>query len=65
MTRGQIHPGNCLATLFIADDLGENFATMGCQLPKGHPGPCREEYDTFGIHVCVTWTPQTKGKESA
>ncbi len=27
----------CNAQLYIADDHGDNKATMICQLPKGHP----------------------------
>lgn len=43
----------CKAVLFIADDYGDNHATMHCQLEEGHEGPHKEVFrkDT----VVVTW----------
>jgi hypothetical protein len=36
--------GKCNAELHIADDYGDNHATMKCQLEPGHAGPHREDY---------------------
>lgn len=38
-------PGKCNAVLRIADDYGDNSATMKCQLDPGHAGPHVEEWD--------------------
>lgn len=45
---------NCEAELHIADDYGDNHATMHCQLERNHSGPHQEEYDNNGP-VVVTW----------
>ena len=45
----------CTAELHIADDYGDNKATMKCQLEDGHEGPHREEFDRNGTPVVVTW----------
>jgi len=54
-------PGECNAHLHIADDHGDNHATMRCQLEPGHDGPHREAYRAYvgegnaGGEVVVTW----------
>lgn len=48
-------PGDCNARLYIADNFGDNHATMRCQLPKGHEGRHREEYVVSRNEVTVTW----------
>ena len=60
----------CEARLFIADDYGDNEATMKCQLKEGHEGPHLEAYTTSGGKnaVTVTWTlderPEVEPEES-
>lgn len=45
--------GDCNAHCYIADDHGDNTATMRCSLPSGHDGPHRE---VFRDGTCVlTW----------
>jgi hypothetical protein len=46
---------NCNAELHIADDYGDNHATMHCQLPEGHDGLHREEFQHNGAPVTVEW----------
>ena len=41
----------CKAELRIADDEGDNYATMICQLKKGHVGHHLEQYND----VTVLW----------
>jgi hypothetical protein len=36
--------GKCNNNMTIADDYGDNEATMQCKLEPGHDGPHREEY---------------------
>lgn len=45
----------CSAELHIADDFGDNHATMRCQLRPGHEGLHREEYERNGGIVSITW----------
>jgi hypothetical protein len=57
--------GECNARLHIADNFGDNHATMRCQLPPGHEGEHKEEWTAMpeGNTRCVTWTgdDRTKG----
>lgn len=50
-------PGECNARLTIADNHGDNHATMRCQLEPGHPGLHREVYQSAegGGRVVVVW----------
>lgn len=46
----------CPATCELADDHGDNEATMRCQLPEGHAGPHRE---LFRAGRCLLfWTDE-------
>jgi hypothetical protein len=45
----------CNAELHIADDRGDNHATMRCDMPAGHEGPHRESFMRRGTPVLVTW----------
>lgn len=45
----------CEAELHIADDHGDNHATMICQLKQGHNGHPHEERFDRGGEVVVTW----------
>jgi len=47
--------GECNSHFYIADDFGDNSATMRYQLPKGHEGAHREEFERCGGKVVVTW----------
>ena len=49
--------GQCNAHLYIADNFGDNHATMRCQLPKGHPAHHQEGYkrERDGQAVVVQW----------
>jgi hypothetical protein len=53
----------CKAKLYIADDYGDNHATMHCQLEEGHEGPHKEVFrkDT----VVVTWEEDESEEEAA
>jgi Fe-S-cluster containining protein len=48
--------GECNAHLYIADDYGDNSATMRCQRPVGHEGPHKEIYGAGDQKVEVTWS---------
>jgi hypothetical protein len=56
--------GECNARLYIADDYGDNTATMRCQLEPGHDGPHREEYQRHGKPVVVTWHVDDREEEA-
>ena len=51
--------GQCNARLYIADNYGDNHATMRCQLELGHPETHRENYTVSGVdgvsQVIVNW----------
>ena len=47
--------GECNAHLYIADDYGDNSATMRCAGPPDHDGFHRETFDHYGKVVIVTW----------
>ena len=53
--------GQCNARLEIADDYGDNCATMRCQLSLGHEGPHQEKFDRDGP-VIVTWVSDDRKK---
>lgn len=44
---------SCPATCEIADDYGDNHATMRCQLATGHDGPHREHFR--GMRCLLLW----------
>lgn len=41
--------GECNARLYIADDYGDNEATMRCSLVPGHPPPHMETCNRFTV----------------
>ncbi|WP_163056785.1 hypothetical protein [Acidithiobacillus ferrooxidans] len=45
----------CNRRMSIADDMGDNEASIRCQLPRGHKGPHQEQH-TSGSHGVVTIT---------
>lgn len=48
--------GKCNATLHIADDYGDNHATIQCQLEPEHKGPHKEKFRCIeGSPVVITW----------
>jgi len=47
--------GECNAHLYISDDYGDNNATIRCQLPEGHDGPHKEEFERGGKPVTIQW----------
>lgn len=47
--------GECNIRLSIADDYGDNSATMRCSLSKDHEGSHIERYNSFGKKVTVSW----------
>ena len=55
--------GECNAHLYIADDFGDNSATMRCQLLKGHSGNHREVFNTR--EVTVEWAVDERQEEEA
>lgn len=48
-------PGECNARLFIADDFGDNTATIRCKLPMGHGGGHEERFMRDDNEVFITW----------
>lgn len=51
-------PGECNAHLYIADDFGDNHATMRCQLQEGHTGPHQESFTRISHgenRVLIQW----------
>ena len=48
--------GECNACLFIADNYGDNSATIRCQLPLNHEGQHRETFERHGGPVTIAWT---------
>ena len=46
-------PGDCNARLYIADNFGDNHATMRCQLPEGHEGQHRESFTKMDEGACI------------
>ncbi len=54
---------NCEAILYIADDYGDNEATIHCQLPEGHELPHKEEFERRGMPVLITWYADERGTE--
>ena len=46
----------CKAKVYIADDYGDNHATMKCQLKNGHDGPHQEEFGLGKQKVKVIWS---------
>ena len=52
----RINAATCEARLYIADDYGDNEATIRCQLPSGHDGPHEERSERpGGQQVVITW----------
>lgn len=47
--------GECNAHLHLADDYGDNHATMRCSLEPGHEGPHKEEFTRREKPVVITW----------
>jgi len=47
--------GECNAILEIADDYGDNSATIRCQLEPEHEGPHKEVFQRDGMPVVITW----------
>lgn len=48
--------GQCNARLHIADNYGDNHATLRCQLEPDHTDRHQESYNAGpGNHVVVTW----------
>ncbi len=46
---------DCKAELHIADDFGDNHATMKCQRIRDHEGEHCEEFQRDGTPVVVRW----------
>ena len=47
--------GECNARLFIADNYGDNSASIRCQLALHHEGLHREQFERKGGLVTITW----------
>lgn len=54
--------GECNALLFIADNYGDNEATIRCQLPLGHDDVHREQFERRGGMVTITWASDERKK---
>lgn len=53
----------CAAELHIADDYGDNHATIKCQLEKGHEDAHVEKFDRNG-EATITWVCDERESES-
>ena len=58
-------PGNCNARLSIADDYGDNSATMLCRLGPGHAGPHEEVFNHNGGKVTIIWEDKASDENEA
>lgn len=54
--------GECNARLYLADNFGDNHATIRCQREPGHAGRHREEFDRenpegyiMKSHIRIEW----------
>ena len=54
--------GHCNARLYLADNHGDNHATVRCILPAGHDGPHQKNFtrdlvkaDDQKQHIIITW----------
>lgn len=56
-------PGECNAHLYIADNFGDNHATIRCQLPLGHPDNHEESFWRDGERVIIQWKHDEREKE--
>jgi len=54
--------GECNACLFIADNYGDNSATIRCQLAPNHEGLHREQFEREGGAVTITWAVDERKK---
>lgn len=54
--------GECNARLFIADNYGDNSATIRCQLAPNHEGSHREQFEREGGQVTITWIADERRK---
>ena len=57
--------GECNERLEIGDDWGDNTCTFRCQEPPGHAGPHREEFESGGRPVTVTWASEPTNEPDA
>lgn len=53
----------CNEIFRMADDQGDNYATMTCQLQQGHKGLHCEQYHNRGIVIVLWETSSTKTEE--
>ena len=56
--------GECNAHLYIADNFGDNHATIRCGLPYGHLGPHNELFSTRAVKVFWEKDERTDGDKS-
>lgn len=52
----------CNAELHIADDFGDNWATMHCSLESGHEGRHHEHFERGGTPVDLYWDVDERDK---
>lgn len=56
-------PGDCNARLFVADNYGDNHATIRCQLAADHEGLHQERFVRHrGGEVVITWESDEREK---
>lgn len=55
--------GRCNARLYIADDYGDNRATIRCQLDPEHEGQHKEEFKRGGKPVLIYWEVDERKEE--
>ena len=57
--------GACNAVLSLADDYGDNSCTIKCQLPEGHEGPHKEEFQRKDKPVIITYEVDERDNEDS
>ena len=55
--------GQCNARLYLADDYGDNSATMRCSLSSSHEGLHEERFSRSGFPVIVQWEKDERSLE--
>ena len=52
----------CNAELHIADDFGDNHATIRCELEPGHEGLHEENFIRYGLPVQIRFACDQRGE---
>jgi hypothetical protein len=58
-------PGRCNAHLYLADDYGDNTATIRCIREAGHDGIHWEHFERDGHPVHIEWEQDERTRSKA